>query len=56
MKNLFTTKNLILCSAVLCIFWAEWIYLVEKDHLKAIFIGLWSPTILALLNYLNPKN
>jgi len=56
MKNLFTTKNLILYSAVLCIFWAEWIYLVEENHLKAIFVGLWSPTILGLLNYLNSKN
>ena len=56
MKNLITTKNLLLLSSVLCIFWAEWIYLVQQDELKAIFIGLWSPTILGLLNYFNPKN
>jgi len=43
MKNLFTPKNLILYSAVLCIFWAEWIYLVEQNHLKAIFVVVFGP-------------
>jgi hypothetical protein len=56
MKNLLTTKNLILLSSILCIFWAEWIYLVQQDQLKAIFVGLWSPTILCLLNYFKQKN
>jgi len=56
MNKFITTKNLLLLSSIFCIFWAEWIYIVKDEPLKAIFIGLWSPTILGLLNYFNPKN
>jgi hypothetical protein len=44
---------LILC--VVCIFVSEYIYLTHGDQTKAIFIGLWPPTMLGLLNFINSK-
>lgn len=44
---------LILC--VVCIFFSEYIYLTHGDPTKAIFIGLWPPTMLGLLNFINSK-
>jgi len=35
MKNLIKTENLLLLSSVLCIFWAEWIYLPNENLQKA---------------------
>jgi NADH:ubiquinone oxidoreductase subunit 2 (subunit N) len=55
MKNFSVSEILILVSCVVCIFFSEYIYLSQKDSLKAIFIGLWPPTILGLLNYINSK-
>jgi len=34
---------------------SEYYYLVQNNVEKAIFIGLWPPTILCLLNYVNSK-
>ena len=55
MKNITPIEFSILLSVVICIFFSEYIYLFEKDYLKAIFIGLWPPTILGLLNFINSK-
>jgi hypothetical protein len=55
MKNITPIEFSILLSVVFCIFFSEYIYLFEKDYLKAIFIGLWPPTILGLLNFINSK-
>lgn len=45
----------ILTMTVLIIFVSEYYYIVLKDHDRAIFIGLWPPTMLMLLVYLNSK-
>jgi hypothetical protein len=55
MKNIKTSEILILVFAVFLIFVSEYYYLVQNNVNKAIFIGLWPPTILALLNYVNSK-
>jgi hypothetical protein len=55
MKNLKTSEILILAITIVVIFISEYHYMVEKDVNKAIFIGLWPPTILGLLNYVNSK-
>lgn len=41
--------------AILLIFVSEYFYIFLKNTSKAIFIGLWPPTILILLVYLNIK-
>jgi hypothetical protein len=55
MKKFKTSELLILAITVIVIFISEYHFLVENNVDKAIFIGLWPPTILGLLNYLNSK-
>jgi len=55
MKNFSVSEIFILLMCVVCIFFSEYIYLFKGDPLKAIFIGLWPPTILSLINYINSK-
>jgi hypothetical protein len=55
MKNVKTSEVLILMITVVLIFVSEYYYLVQNNVDKAIFIGLWPPTILGLLNYVNSK-
>ena len=45
----------ILSMAVVVIFVSEYFFLVNKDFERAVFIGLWPPTMLLLLIYLNSK-
>ena len=45
----------ILTMAVVVIFYTEYLFVVEKDYNRALFIGLWPPTMLLLLIYLNTK-
>jgi hypothetical protein len=55
LKNFKTSEILILVITIIVIFVSEYYYMVEGNVNKAIFIGLWPPTILGLLNYINSK-
>ena len=55
MKNFKTSELLIIVFTVALIFVSEYYYLIENNVEKAIFIGLWPPTILGFLNYVNSK-
>lgn len=56
MLNKFRVSELvILFLAIALIFVSEYYYIFLKDHDRAIFIGLWPPTMLVLLVYLNLK-
>ena len=43
----------ILIATIAIIFLSEYYYIVLKDHDRAIFIGLWPPTMIGLLIYIN---
>lgn len=45
----------ILTMAIVVIFYTEYLFVFEKDYNRAIFIGMWPPTMLILLMYLNSK-
>lgn len=45
----------ILIVVLLIIFTSEYIYLVQENFEKAVFIGLWAPTIVGLLIFFNLK-
>lgn len=45
----------ILVLVIFLIFLSEYYYVVLNNHDRAIFIGLWPPTMLMLLIYLNSK-
>ena len=56
MLSKFKASELIIfLLVVLLIFISEYDYLVLNNPMRAIFIGLWPPTILSLLIYLNIK-
>jgi len=55
LKNFKTSEILILLITVVVIFVSEYHYIVDGDVNKAIFIGLWPPTILGFLIYINLK-
>jgi hypothetical protein len=56
MKNKFSSFEIVIvCLALVIIFISEYYYTILKDHDRAIFIGLWPPTMLILLIYLNTK-
>ncbi len=48
-------EMVIFIVAIVLIFVSEYFYIILKNPTKAIFIGLWPPTILILLVYLNIK-
>ena len=54
-KKFDTVELLILIVSVVIIFISEYYYFVMNDPNRAIFIGLWPPTMLILLMYLNSK-
>ena len=45
----------ILTMIIGIIFISEYYYIILKDHDRAIFIGLWPPTMVGLLIYFNLK-
>lgn len=55
LKKFSFIEFLILTSVVAVIFISEYYYIVLKDHDRALFIGLWPPTMIGLLIYLNLK-
>ncbi len=54
-KKLDIVELLILITSIVIIFISEYYYFVVNDHDRAIFIGLWPPTMLILLMYINSK-
>lgn len=54
-KNFKASEMLIVVFVLVIICVSEYNYLVIGDKDKAIFIGLWPPTILGLLNFINAK-
>lgn len=54
-KKFKISEIVILLASVTLIFVSEYYFTVLKDHDRAIFIGLWPPTMLILLNYINNK-
>lgn len=56
MKNLKTIELLILGFTFFLILLSEYYYLFENKFEKAVFLGLWPPTIIALLIYITIKN
>jgi hypothetical protein len=56
MFNKFKKSELFILGVVLIIiFISEYYYLVLNNFEHAVFIGLWAPTILGLLIFLNLK-
>ena len=55
LKKFSLWEMAILLMAVIVIFYTEYLFVVEKEYDRALFIGLWPPTMLLLLIYFNTK-
>ncbi len=55
LKKFKTSEMLIIVLVVILIFVSEYYFVILKDPNRAIFIGLWPPTILGLLIFFNLK-
>ena len=55
LKKFRVSELIILFLALALIFVSEYYYIFLKDHDRALFIGLWPPTMLILLVYFNLK-
>jgi hypothetical protein len=55
LKKIPFVELAILVATIAIIFLSEYYYVVLKDHDRAMFIGLWPPTMIGLLIYLNLK-
>ena len=49
------SELIILIITIVLIVVSEYYYVILKQPMRAIFIGLWPPTILGLLIYINLK-
>jgi hypothetical protein len=55
LKKFKVSEILILIFTLFIIFLSEYHYLIEGDVDRAIFIGLWPPTIIGFLIFINLK-
>jgi hypothetical protein len=55
LRKFRVSELIILFLSVALIFISEYYYIFLKDHDRALFIGLWPPTMLILLVYFNLK-
>lgn len=55
LKKFKASEILIIIMVVLLIGVSEYYYVILKDANRAIFIGLWPPTIMGLLIFFNQK-
>ena len=56
MKNRIPLSELILLMCVaFSIAFSVFLFLVLEEEMLALFIGLWAPTIMGLINYINIK-
>ena len=54
-KKFKTSELLLFAFAIFIIFVSEYYYIVLDKPLKAIFVGLWPPTIIGVLIYMELK-
>ena len=54
-KKFKASELIIVVMVVILIFVSEYYYIILKDPNRAIFIGLWPPTIMGLLIFFNMK-
>ncbi|EHQ27183.1 hypothetical protein [Mucilaginibacter paludis] len=55
MNKISKIEFAILIMIIAIIFISEYYYIILKDHDRALFIGLWPPTMVGLLIYFNLK-
>jgi len=56
MNNRIPVSEMILLACVFfSIIFSLYLFLILKEEMLGIFIGIWAPTIMGLINYINLK-
>jgi hypothetical protein len=54
-KNITTSEYILLLIVLLSILLSSYLFVIEDNQKLGMFIGLWAPTIMGLINFINIK-
>jgi hypothetical protein len=54
-KNITTSEYILLLTVLLSILLSSYLFVIEDNQKLGMFIGLWAPTIMGLINFINIK-
>jgi len=54
-RNITTSEYILLLCVLISIILSSYLFLVENNKELGMFIGLWAPTIMGLINFINIK-
>jgi hypothetical protein len=50
-----SAEYILLLCVILSILFSTYLFFIEGKQMLAVFVGLWAPTIMALINFINIK-
>ena len=54
-KHITTSEYILLLTVLLSILLSSYLFVIEDNQKLGMFIGLWAPTIMGLINFINIK-
>ncbi len=54
-KNITTSEYILLLTVLISILLSSYLFVIEDNQKLGMFIGLWAPTIMGLINFINIK-
>jgi hypothetical protein len=54
-KNITTSEYVLLLIVLISIILSSYLFVIEDNQKLGMFIGLWAPTIMGLINFINIK-
>jgi hypothetical protein len=54
-KRITTSEYILLLTVLLSILLSSYLFVIEDNQKLGMFIGLWAPTIMGLINFINIK-
>ena len=54
-KRITTSDYILLLTVLLSILLSSYLFVIEDNQKLGMFIGLWAPTIMGLINFINIK-
>jgi hypothetical protein len=55
MSRIPVSEMILLLCVLFSIIFSLYLFLVLEQHMFGIFIGIWAPTIMGMINYINLK-
>jgi hypothetical protein len=54
-KHITTSEYILLLMVLVSILLSSYLFIIEDNQKLGMFIGLWAPTIMGLINFINIK-